>query len=31
LLHDAMCDALELDPALEVDMGAGDDWVAAKS
>jgi DNA polymerase-1 len=30
LLHDAMCGALELDPPLEVEMGAGDDWVAAK-
>jgi DNA polymerase I len=31
LLHDAMCGALDLDPPLEVDMGAGDDWVAAKA
>ena len=31
LLRDAMCGALELDPALEVDIGSGDDWVAAKA
>ena len=31
LLRDAMCGALDLDPPLEVDIGAGDDWVAAKA
>ncbi|HTX70497.1 MAG TPA: DNA polymerase I, partial [Thermoleophilia bacterium] len=31
LLRDAMCGALELDPPLEVDVGSGDDWVAAKA
>jgi DNA polymerase I len=31
LLRDAMCGALELDPPLEVEIGAGDDWVAAKA
>jgi DNA polymerase-1 len=31
LLRDAMCGALVLDPPLEVDTGAGDDWVAAKA
>ena len=31
LLRDAMCGAYELDPPLEVDIGAGDDWVAAKA
>ncbi len=31
LLRDAMCGALDLDPPLEVDLGAGDDWVAAKA
>ncbi len=31
LLRDAMCGALDLDPPLEVDVGVGDDWVAAKS
>lgn len=31
LLRDAMCGALELDPPLEVDIGSGDDWVAAKA
>ncbi|HEX5641316.1 MAG TPA: DNA polymerase I [Thermoleophilia bacterium] len=31
LLRDAMCGALDLDPALEVDIGVGDDWVAAKA
>jgi DNA polymerase-1 len=31
LLRDAMCGALALDPALEVDIGSGDDWVAAKA
>jgi DNA polymerase-1 len=31
LLRDAMCGALALDPPLEVDIGVGDDWVAAKS
>jgi DNA polymerase-1 len=31
LLRDAMCGALDLDPELEIDMGAGDDWVAAKA
>jgi len=30
LLREAMCDALELDPPLEVETGVGDDWVAAK-
>ena len=30
LLRDAMCGALEMDPPLEVEMGVGDDWVAAK-
>jgi len=31
LLRAAMCDALELDPPLEVETGVGDDWVAAKA
>ena len=31
LLREAMCGALDLDPALEVDIGVGDDWVAAKA
>jgi DNA polymerase-1 len=31
LLRDAMCGALDLDPPLEVDVGVGDDWVAAKA
>jgi DNA polymerase-1 len=31
LLRDAMCGALELDPPLDVEVGAGDDWVAAKA
>lgn len=31
LLRDAMCGALDLDPPLEVDIGVGDDWVAAKA
>ena len=31
LLRAAMCGALDLDPPLEVDVGAGDDWVAAKA
>ena len=31
LLRDAMCGALDLDPPLEVEIGAGDDWVAAKA
>ena len=31
LLHDAMCDAFAMDPALEAEVGVGDDWVAAKS
>jgi DNA polymerase I len=31
LLHDAMCAAYEMDPALEAEVGVGDDWVAAKS
>ena len=30
LLRDAMTGALDLDPPLEVEVGAGDDWVAAK-
>ena len=30
LLRDAMCDAYEMDPALEVEVGVGADWVAAK-
>jgi DNA polymerase I len=30
LLRDAMCGPLDLDPPLEVDIGVGDDWVAAK-
>ena len=31
LLRDAMCGALDLDPPLEVEIGVGDDWVAAKA
>ena len=31
LLRDAMCGALDLDPPLEVEVGAGPDWVAAKA
>jgi DNA polymerase-1 len=30
LLRDAMCGAYEMDPALEVEVGVGADWVAAK-
>ncbi len=30
LLRDAMCGAYEMDPPLEVDVGVGVDWVAAK-
>ena len=30
LLRDAMCGAFDLDPPLEVDIGVGDDWLAAK-
>jgi DNA polymerase-1 len=30
LLRDAMCAAYEMDPALEVEVGVGADWVAAK-
>jgi DNA polymerase-1 len=31
LLRDAMCDAYDLDPPLEVETGVGADWVAAKA
>ena len=31
LLRDAMCGAFDLDPPLEVDIGVGDDWLAAKT
>ena len=30
LLRDAMCGAYEMDPPLEVEVGVGADWVAAK-
>jgi DNA polymerase I len=30
LLRDAMCGAYVMDPALEVEVGVGDDWLAAK-
>jgi DNA polymerase I-like protein with 3'-5' exonuclease and polymerase domains len=30
LVERAMCGALELDPALAVDIGIGKDWLAAK-
>src|SRR4029079_15684185 len=30
LVRDEMCRAFDLDPPLEVDVGAGDDWHAAK-
>jgi DNA polymerase I len=30
LVRDEMCRAFELDPPLEVDVGAGDDWHQAK-
>jgi DNA polymerase I len=30
LLHEAMCGAYDMDPTLEVDVGVGADWVAAK-
>ena len=30
LLRAAMCGACDIDPALEVDVGVGDDWLAAK-
>jgi DNA polymerase-1 len=30
LLRDAMCGAYVMDPALEVEVGVGADWVAAK-
>ena len=30
LLRTAMCAACDIDPALEVDVGVGDDWLAAK-
>lgn len=31
LLRQAMCGPIDLDPPLEVDIGVGDDWVAAKA
>ena len=31
LLRDAMCGAYDMDPPLEVEVGVGADWVAAKS
>jgi DNA polymerase-1 len=31
LLRAAMCDAYDMDPPLEVDVGVGEDWLAAKS
>ncbi|NLE21364.1 MAG: DNA polymerase I [Actinobacteria bacterium] len=31
LLREAMCGVIDLDPPLEVDIGVGDDWVAAKA
>jgi DNA polymerase-1 len=31
LVREEMCGAFELDPPLEVDIGAGDDWNEAKS
>jgi len=30
LLRDAMCGAYDMDPPLEVEVGVGADWVAAK-
>jgi len=30
LVRDEMCRAFDLDPPLEVDVGAGDDWNEAK-
>jgi DNA polymerase-1 len=30
LLREVMCGACDMDPALEVDVGVGADWLAAK-
>ena len=30
LMRKEMCDAFELDPPLAVDVGIGEDWLAAK-